>query len=56
MVSLCFNIGVNGFAGSSVARDLNAGNVQAAADAFLLWDHPEELLGRRKVERAQFLS
>jgi lysozyme len=54
-VSLAFNIGAPGFVGSSVVRDINAGNMQAAADAFLLWDHPPELLGRRKGERAQFL-
>jgi lysozyme len=54
-VSLAFNIGAPGFGGSSVVRDINAGNMQAAADAFLMWDHPPELLGRRKGERAQFL-
>lgn len=56
MVSLAFNIGVNGFRGSSVVRQLNAGNVQAAADDFLMWDIPAELLARRRGERAQFLS
>ncbi len=55
MVSLCFNIGVGGFAGSSVVRDLNEGDLNRAAQAFLLWDHPEELLGRRRAEAAQFL-
>jgi len=55
MVSLCFNIGVGGFAGSSVVRDLNEGDLDCAAQAFLLWDHPEELLGRRRAEAAQFL-
>ena len=54
-VSLAFNIGAGGFVGSSVVRQINAGNMQAAADDFLLWDHPPELLGRRKGERAQFL-
>jgi len=56
MVSLAFNIGVNGFAGSSVVRDINQHYIQAAANAFLMWDHPEELLGRRKAERLQFLT
>jgi lysozyme len=55
-VSLCHNIGIGGFAGSSVVRDINAGDIDAAAKAFLLWDHPEELLGRRKAEMAQFLA
>lgn len=54
-VSLAFNIGAPGFIGSSVARDINKGDMQGAADAFLLWDHPPELIGRRKGERAQFL-
>ena len=54
-VSLAFNIGAPGFTGSSVARDINDDDMQGAADAFLLWDHPPELIGRRKGERAQFL-
>jgi lysozyme len=55
-VSLAFNIGVQGFMGSSVVRQLNAGNTQAAADDFLMWDRPPELMGRRQGERAQFLA
>lgn len=55
LVSLCFNIGIGGFQTSSVARHLKAGNKQAAADAFLLWDNPPELRGRRERERALFL-
>jgi lysozyme len=54
-VSLGFNIGAPGFTGSSVVRQINARNMQAAADDFLMWDRPPELLGRRKGERAQFL-
>jgi len=54
-VSLAFNIGAGGFMGSSVVRDINKGDMKAAAEAFLLWDHPPELMGRRKSERAQFL-
>ena len=54
-VSLAFNIGAPGFVGSSVVRQINSGNMQAAADDFLMWDRPPELLGRRKGERAQFL-
>lgn len=55
-VSLCFNIGGNGFAGSSVVRDLNAGNMAAAANAFLMWEKPPALKSRREAERAQFLK
>jgi lysozyme len=54
-VSLAFNIGAPGFTGSTVARDINDDEMQAAADAFLMWDHPPELKGRREGERAQFL-
>jgi lysozyme len=54
-VSLAFNIGAPGFIGSSVVKQINAGNMQAAADDFLMWDKPPELIGRRKGERAQFL-
>lgn len=56
MCSLCFNIGTHGFSNSSVVRDLNFGQMRAAGAAFLLWDKPKELLGRRMAERAQFLT
>lgn len=65
MVSLCYNIGWQNFAASSVVRRLNAGDREGAADAFLMWTkatvagervtvpHLEE---RRQRERALFLS
>ncbi|ECD9301658.1 lysozyme [Salmonella enterica subsp. salamae] len=60
LCSLIFNIGKSAFAGSTVLRQLNLKNYQAAADAFLLWkkagkDH-DILLPRRRRERALFLS
>lgn len=55
-VSLCYNIGQNGFAGSSVVKMINAGDMKTAADDFLLWDRPAVLLARRQAERAQFLA
>ena len=54
-VSLAFNIGARGFARSTVVRDINNGDMQAAANAFLLWDRPSDLIGRRRGEREQFL-
>jgi lysozyme len=57
-VSLCFNIGTAGFRSSTVARELRAarrGFGRRAADAFLLWRNPPELLPRRKRERNLFL-
>jgi lysozyme len=56
LVSLAFNIGEGGFATSTVVRHLNGGRRRAAADAFLMWRHPPELLPRRKRERAAFLK
>jgi lysozyme len=38
MVSLTYNIGSGNFASSTVLREQLAGNTQAAADAFLLWN------------------
>lgn len=60
-VSLCFNIGVRGFTGSSVVRNFNAGNLTAAANAFLLWNKAggkviPGLVNRRHMERALFLA
>lgn len=70
MVSLCFNIGPDlgaGFPSSTVRRQFNTGNKQAAAAAFPLWrkmrdpdtgalvDSPG-LLRRRNLEAALFLT
>lgn len=54
-VSLAYNVGAGGFAGSSVVKQINLGNMQEAANDFLLWDHPPQLLERRREEREQFL-
>jgi len=67
LVSLTYNIGTGGFEGSSVLRWLNAGNLQAAADAFLMWNKitdpatgqhvvSSDLQARRTKERALFLT
>jgi lysozyme len=65
MLSLCYNIGIANFSGSTVLREFNLGALGAAADAFLLWDKDhsdgklvvvEGLLNRRKEERAMFLT
>lgn len=60
-VSLAYNIGCKAFAGSSVVRFINAGDMRAAADAFLLWNQAggkvmNGLVQRRKEERAMFLG
>lgn len=61
MVSLAYNIGAAGFAGSTVARRFNAGDKIGAADAFRLWNKSEGavnqvLVARRETERGLFLS
>jgi lysozyme len=65
MLSLAYNIGVGAFLTSTVLRQFNAGNMQAAADAFLLWDKitvnnvlvfDQGLLNRREAERTIFLT
>lgn len=57
LVSLAYNIGVNGLKHSTVIREHIAGNYQAAADAFLMWDKSGgrvlEPLTRRREEEAQ---
>jgi lysozyme len=55
-VSLAFNIGIGGFRSSSVARHIRDGRLNAAADAFLLWDNPSMLRPRRERERRLFLT
>lgn len=54
VVSLVYNIGIGNFSTSTVLRKINAGDFDAAADAFLLWNKPAELIGRRKRERELF--
>lgn len=65
LVSLAYNIGIRGLAGSSVARHIKARNKQKAADAFLAWNKGRvngkltELRGltrRRQAERELFLG
>ena len=61
MVLLCYNIGESGFARSSVVKNFNAGNLQKAADSFLLWNKAggvvsKGLTNRREKERELFLT
>lgn len=56
LVSLAYNIGTRGLCKSSVVRKLNAGDVQGACDAFLLFDRAngryiQGLHNRRVAER-----
>lgn len=55
MVSLAYNIGLGGFRGSTVLRKFNAGDIEGAAFAFMLWDKPSDIIDRREGEMEQFL-
>ncbi len=63
IVSLCYNIGVGGFSGSTVLRKLKAGDLAGAAAGFDLWNKGTVkgvkkalpgLTNRRREERALF--
>lgn len=56
LVSLCFNIGQGGFAKSTVVKRLNAKDRKGAAAAFMMWNKPKEIIGRRTGEMKQFLG
>lgn len=61
MTSLAYNIGVAGYAGSTVARRIDAGQWRAACDAMLMWDNAggkrvQGLANRRAAERALCLQ
>ena len=54
LVSFGLNIGNTGLANSWVVREINAGNMEAAAAAFDNWHIPAEISSRRNGEREQF--
>lgn len=65
LLSLAYNIGTRGLAGSSVYKNIKRGNFEAAADSFLPWNKGRvngrltELRGltrRRTDEREMFLA
>ena len=61
LVDFVFNLGCAAFTGSTLLRELNAGNFTGAAAQFPLWDHAggvvvAGLLRRRQAEQALFTS
>ncbi len=65
MLSLTYNIGTAAFQSSTVLKKFNLGDIQTAADAFLMWDKAtvdgqrvviEGLHNRRVAERTIFLT
>lgn len=61
LMSFVFNLGIGAFKRSTLRRELNAGNIEVAADEFLKWcnagGEPLEGLKRRRLaEKELFLS
>jgi lysozyme len=61
LVDFVFNAGAGNFAGSTLLRDLNAGNYAGAAAQFPRWVHAGNqilagLVSRRNAEQALFLE
>jgi lysozyme len=65
LVSITFNIGGGAFAGSTLLKNLNGGDLAGTADQFLVWDkvtvgevkEPSPgLANRRQAERCMFLG
>jgi lysozyme len=59
LVSLCFNIGSGAFSSSTLAKDINAGNLEKAPGDFLVWCKAggktvQGLLNRRQAEASIF--
>jgi len=53
-VSICFNIGPGGFAGSTFVSKFNLGDIEGAGDAILMWAKPPEIIPRRQGEFVQY--
>lgn len=57
LVSLCYNIGVNGFKSSTLVKRINANaSPQSIENAFMMWTKNKELVGRRKREVQLYLK
>jgi len=55
LVSLAYNIGINGFAKSTVLKRVNTNpNDPTIKNAFMMWTKNKELIGRRKSEVEQY--
>jgi lysozyme len=55
LVSLAYNIGINGFKKSTVLKRVNVNpNDPTIKNAFMMWTKNKELIGRRKSEVEQY--
>ena len=57
LVSIAYNIGINGFKSSSFLKLVNKNpNDPMIRQAFMLWTKNKELIGRRKSEVSQYFT
>jgi len=57
LVSLAYNIGLNGFKNSTVLRKVNINpKDETIGKAFMMWTKDKELIGRRESEAKQYFS
>jgi lysozyme len=57
LVSLTYNIGINGWKNSTLLKRINANAAALEIEkAFMMWSKPKEIIGRRKTEVKQYFS
>lgn len=56
LISFAHNIGEAGIMNSEVVKQINAGDLIAAANAFDNWHTPTSIISRRNAEKAQFMG
>lgn len=56
LVSVCYNIGIAGFLGSTFLKRINAGDTAGARDAILMWRKPAAIVTRRQAEAEQIVT
>ncbi|SFG88211.1 lysozyme [Methylobacterium gossipiicola] len=56
LVSVCYNIGIAGFLGSTFLKRVNAGDLAGARDAILMWRKPAAIVTRRQAEAEQIVT
>jgi lysozyme len=57
LVSLCYNIGQTGLMNSTLIKYINAGvALSDIAMAFMMWNRPKEIIGRRTKEKNLYLN
>ena len=56
LVSFTFNVGGHAFAQSTMCKLINHGDFDGATTQFPRWNIPQEIIGRRLSEQAQFAT